>query len=104
MPSPPHPHDEARRQAVLARYHILDSENEQAYDDLVTIAARICDAPIAAISLIDEDRQWFKSRKGVEAQQTGRDVSFCGHAILAPRKRRWCAMRAPMRAFSTTLW
>lgn len=86
MPSPPHPHDEARRQAVLARYHILDSENEQAYDDLVTIAARICDAPIAAISLIDEDRQWFKSRKGVEAQQTGRDVSFCGHAILAPEE------------------
>ncbi|TAA10773.1 sensor domain-containing diguanylate cyclase [Pseudoxanthomonas winnipegensis] len=87
MPSPPHPHDEARRQAVLARYHILDSENEQAYDDLVTIAARICDAPIAAISLIDEDRQWFKSRKGVEAQQTGRDISFCGHAILAPEEK-----------------
>jgi diguanylate cyclase (GGDEF)-like protein len=84
MTRPEKPANEPQRQALLDSYRILDSEDEQAYDDLVTIAASICDTPIAAISLLDKDRQWFKARTGLEARQTSRDISFCGHMILDP--------------------
>ncbi|SEK66143.1 diguanylate cyclase with GAF sensor [Pseudoxanthomonas sp. GM95] len=84
MIRPPRPDNESQRQALLARYRILDSEDERAYDDLVTIAAGVCNTPIAAISLVDGDRQWFKARVGLPVNQTHRDISFCGHAILQP--------------------
>jgi len=84
MIRPEKPASEDQRQALLDSYRILDSEDEQAYDDLVTIAASICDAPIAAISLLDKERQWFKARTGLAVQQTSRDISFCGHVILDP--------------------
>lgn len=78
----PLPKNEAKRLKVLWQYDVLDTVPEEVFDDLTDLAAHICDAPIALISLIDEDRQWFKSRVGISAKQTSRDISFCAHAIL----------------------
>ena len=73
--------NEAGRLKALRQYKILDTDPERAFDDLTLIASQICGVPIALISLVDEDRQWFKSRIGVEVQETSRSVSFCAHAI-----------------------
>lgn len=77
----PLPKNEAKRLKVLWQYDVLDTVPEEVFDDLTDLAAHICEAPIALISLVDEDRQWFKSRVGVDVQQTSRDLSFCAHAI-----------------------
>ena len=76
------PSNEIERLAALKEYHILDTGTEQSYDDITTLAAHICKVPIVMISLVDEFRQWFKSRLGLEQQQTPREVAFCAHAIL----------------------
>jgi len=78
------PSNEPQRLASLISYDILDSGREDAFDELAELAANICDAPIALISLVGDSRQWFKSRVGIEAQETARNVSFCAHAILQP--------------------
>lgn len=83
---PAYPADEAARQATLDAYRILDTPREAAYDDLVEIAAAICDVPMAVVTLIDRDRQWFKAAHGLEGSETSRDVAFCAHAILDPRE------------------
>lgn len=75
------PLDETRRLAALRQYRILDTEPERAFDDLALLASHICGTPIALISLVDADRQWFKARTGVAITQTSRAVSFCAHAI-----------------------
>ena len=72
---------ETQRLRVLWQYDVLDSVPEEVFDDLTELAARICEAPIALITLVDEDRQWFKSKVGVSISETSRDISFCGHAI-----------------------
>ena len=59
---------------------------EEVFDDLTELAARICEAPIALITLVDEDRQWFKSKVGVTLNETSRDISFCGHARFEARR------------------
>ncbi|MDO1560447.1 PAS domain-containing protein [Brevundimonas sp. 2R-24] len=74
---------ESARLASLRHYQVLDTEPEAALDDLTKLAARLCSAPRALVSLVDEDRQWFKARVGVEARETPREISFCRHAILS---------------------
>lgn len=76
------PTQEAVRLEALRQYRILDTPSEQAYDDITALAAFICDVPISLISLVDAGRQWFKSKVGLNVDETGRDVSFCAHAIL----------------------
>jgi signal transduction histidine kinase/CheY-like chemotaxis protein len=76
------PTNEQQRLETLRRYHILDTLPEQVYDDVAMLAARICDVPIAIISLVDANRQWFKAIVGLDAHATPREVAFCAHAIL----------------------
>jgi GAF domain-containing protein len=76
------PRNEAERLRTLRLFRILDSGSEHAFDELTRLAGLICDSPISLITLVDEDRQWFKSRVGLSASETPRDVAFCAHAIL----------------------
>jgi anti-sigma regulatory factor (Ser/Thr protein kinase) len=75
------PNDETARLAALRRYRILDTEPEQRFDDLTTLASQVCGAPIALITLVDDRRQWFKSRVGTTLNETSRSISFCAHAM-----------------------
>ena len=77
----PAPANDAARVAALEKYAILDSEPEQAFDDLAKLATFICKTPIALVSLIDGERQWFKSRIGIDATETPREVAICSTAI-----------------------
>jgi diguanylate cyclase (GGDEF)-like protein len=79
-----HASDETKRLDELRSYAVLDTEAEQAYDDVVRLASFICDTPIALISLIDEDRQWFKAKVGLNDMETPRGLAFCAHAITQP--------------------
>lgn len=73
--------DEAYRLAALHRYRILDTAPEPEFNDFTEVAAQLCGTPIALVSLVDADRQWFKSRIGIDSNEAARDTSFCGHAI-----------------------
>ena len=84
MKPAPHPENEAARLHALRELGVLDTPPEPAFDDLTAIAARVCGRPMALVSLVDADRQWFKSRRGLEVPQTPREVAFCAHAILQP--------------------
>lgn len=80
----PTPKNEKSRLLELKKYDIMDTLPEQSYDDITKLAAYICDTPIALISLVDNHRQWFKSRVGLNAEETDKDAAFCAHAIIEP--------------------
>ena len=82
MNLPPLPENEEDRLQALIKYQVLDTQPEQAYDDLTAIAAYICNTPISLISLVDENRQWFKSKVGLDVTQTPRELAFCSNTIL----------------------
>ena len=78
----PLPANEKDRLAALHALKILDTAPEERFDRITRMAKRLLDVPIVLISLVDADRQWFKSRQGLDASETSRDLSFCAHAIL----------------------
>lgn len=80
----PLPKNELLRLKALQEYAVMDSTAEQAYDDIVRLAAFICKTPMAYVGFIDSDRQWFKAKVGLEASQVPRETTFCNHAILKP--------------------
>jgi len=83
MKKAPKPANERERLAALQGYELLDTEYEDAFDSMTRLASSLCRVPIALVSLIDDNRQWFKSNCGLPGvSETSRDVSFCGHAIL----------------------
>ncbi len=80
------PADEQQRLERLYSYDVLDTLPEQAYDDITYLAAQLCGSEIAVVSLVDRDRQWFKSVRGLDVRETPRDMAFCAHAILQPEE------------------
>jgi len=76
--------DEGARLKALRAHHLLDTDPEQAFDDLTLVASQVCGTPIALITLVDKDRQWFKSKIGIDLQETARSISFCSHVIEEP--------------------
>ena len=81
MPAP-FPKNEDERVQALLDYRIMDTHAEAAFDQLAVLASQICQTPIALVSLVDHERQWFKARVGLDPPETSRDLAFCAHAIL----------------------
>ena len=79
---PPVPPNEAARLAALRELKVLDTPPEADFDDIVTLASDICGAPISLVTMVDANRQWFKSKVGISVDETARDLSFCAHAIM----------------------
>jgi len=82
MLQPPTPPDEIERQEALDRTGLVSPAGNPDLQDIVELAATICNVPVALVSLVDHDRQFFKAKVGLDAQETPRGISFCGHAIL----------------------
>ena len=82
MLEPALPPDEIERLQALYRYDVLDTPAEEVFDRITRVASALAEVPICLISLIDGDRQWFKSKVGLDVRETPRSISFCGHALL----------------------
>ncbi|MDR5776794.1 MULTISPECIES: sensor domain-containing phosphodiesterase [unclassified Caballeronia] len=80
---PPYPADEAERLSALRSTYLLDTRPESFFDDITRLAAEMFDVPISLVTLVDKERQWFKSRVGLKLAESAREISFCGHAILS---------------------
>lgn len=83
--SPPQPPLESERLHALEQYQLLDTPAETAFDDITELAAHLLDVPISLIVLVDRDRQWFKSRHGLDVTETPRTIAFCAHAVAEER-------------------
>ena len=81
MNTPEQQKSEQERLSALRSYNIMDTIEEDDYDRFTEMAALICDTPVSLITLLDENRQWFKSKKGIGVRETPRDIAFCHHAI-----------------------
>ena len=86
MKSAPLPPDEAARMQSLQEHQLLDTLPEEVYDDITRLASEICGTPISLLTLVDEKRQWFKSKQGLGVDETPREYSFCAHAIIDPNE------------------
>ena len=82
---PPIPENERKRLEALRRYEILDTAPEQMFDDIAHIASVIAQTPIASMTLVDEERQWFKAKVGLESSETPREHAFCAYTILGDK-------------------
>ena len=103
MLSPSLPPSEAARLALLREYEVLDTPQEEVFDNLVRLAAYIMQTPVSLVSLVDEHRQWFKARRGIDIQETPRAVSFCGH-VSPMAVHWWSLMRWPIPVSTTIRW
>jgi signal transduction histidine kinase/CheY-like chemotaxis protein/HPt (histidine-containing phosphotransfer) domain-containing protein len=101
-PYPLHPHEQERL-AALRAHCILDSSPEPCFDRVVSLAARLFEAPIALVTLVDDERQWFKARLGLDAMETPRDFSFCTHAMLEAEPMVVCDATRDLRFASNPL-
>ncbi|MUP46052.1 GAF domain-containing sensor histidine kinase [Gramella sp. BOM4] len=83
---PEKPKNERLRLRAVRQLGLLNSLPQETYDNITTLAQEICETPVALLTILDDEKQWFKSKKGIELNETDRDISFCGHAILEPHK------------------
>jgi GAF domain-containing protein len=82
MIKPPVPANDKERILALDDYAIMDSEAESDYDSIVNLASKLCETPISLVTLINEDRQWYKAKIGLDGKETPRDLAFCSYTIL----------------------
>ena len=97
------PEDEPERLEALRRYRIVDTPPDVAFDLIAELAADLFRMPMAMVSLVDQDRIWFKSHHGIEAQQVGREAGLCASAILAPEVYHICDAIRDVRAQTNPL-
>lgn len=83
---PEKPNNEWQRLRAVRKLDLLDSIPQETYDNITRVAKQICDTPIALLTILDDEKQWFKSKNGIDFTETDRNISFCGHAILEPEK------------------
>lgn len=86
MKTPEKPENESARLRAVRQLGMLDKLPQETYDNITALAQEICEAPVALLTILDEEKQWFKSKKGFDLNETERDISFCGHAILNPEE------------------